>query len=137
MENLKGKALKLKGDLTLVSIEDQASLLDVENRCYYDPNDTAFFLLKLMEDGILYDDMSAALVSEYDVDEVTAWLDLEVFVNELLKMSLVEIKEEGVAPPVTGGARKGKKVYHSPLIKQQAEIAVASAANGLVSVGQF
>ena len=129
MENMKGKALKLKGDLTLVSIEDQASLLDVENRCYYDPNDTAFFLLKLMEDGILYDDMSAALVSEYDVDEITARLELDSFVAELLKIELVDIKEGGTASrnPLYK-AQRNKKAFHSPLLKQQSEIAVAAAS---------
>ena len=129
MENLKGKLLKLKGDLTLVSIEDQASLLDVENRCYYDPNDTAFFLLKLMEDGILYDDMSAALVSEYDVDEITARMELDSFVTELLNIELVDIKEGGTASrnPLYK-AQRNMKAFHSPLLKQQSEIAVAAAS---------
>ena len=128
MENLKGKTLKLREDLTLVSIEDKAALLDVEKRCYYDPNDTAFFLLKLMEDGYLYDDMETELVSEFNVAGEAARLDINNFIEELLRLGLVEIREEAVAREGMGEPRKEKKAYQAPLLEEQAEIAVAGAA---------
>ena len=33
MEDLNGKILKLREDLTLVSVEDSGALLDIEKRC--------------------------------------------------------------------------------------------------------
>jgi len=125
MENLKMKTLRLREDLTLVSIEDKAALLDVERKCYYDPNDTAFFLLKLLEEGCLYEDMKAKLVSEFDVAEETAWLDLDNFIEALLRQGLVEIKEEATARESVSESKKEKKAYHAPLFEHQAEIVVA------------
>ena len=127
MENLTGKTLRLKEDLTLISIEDKAALLDVEKRCYYDPNDTAFFLLKLLEDGCLYEDMKAELVSEFDVAEEMAWRDLDNFVGEILGLGLVEIREETMVRQSASEPKKEKKDYQSPLLEHQAEIALASA----------
>jgi hypothetical protein len=47
MQNLKDNAMKLREDnVTLVSINDQAIMLDITNRCSYDPNETAFFYPK-------------------------------------------------------------------------------------------
>jgi len=128
MENVKGKTLKLKEDLTLVSIEDKAALLDVEKRCYYDPNDTAFFLLKLMEDGCLYEHMKAQLVSEFDAAEETAWRDLDNFVEELLGLGLVEVEEEASAHEIACEPKKGRKAYQAPLLEHQAEIAVVGGS---------
>ena len=128
MENLTGKTLRLKEDLTLVSIEDKAALLDVERRCYYDPNDSAFFLLKLLQGSCLYDDMKAALVSEFEVAEEMAWQDIDNFIGELLNLGLVEIKEEAAAPQRAGEPKKEKKDYQPPLLEHQTEIALANAA---------
>lgn len=125
MENLKMKTLRLREDLTLVSIEDKAALLDVERKCYYDPNDTAFFLLKLLEEGCLYEDMKAKLVSEFDVAEETTWRDLDNFIEELLRQGLVEIKEEATARKSVSESKKEKKAYQTPLFEHQAEIVVA------------
>ena len=133
MENLKGKTLKLKEDLTLVSIEDKAALLDVEKRCYYDPNDTAFFLLKLMEDGCLYKHMAAKLVSQFDVAAETARLDIDNFVQELLRLGLVETKEEGSAREIVGEPNEEKKAYLAPQLEHQAEIAVVTGNNAAPS----
>ena len=130
MENLKGKMLKLKGDLTLISIEDKAALLNVEKRCYYDPNDTAFFLLKLMEDGYLYDSMETELVSEFNVARETARLDINNFIEELLGLGLVEVREEAMVRKGMGEPKKGRKAYQTPLIEYEAEIAVACAGPG-------
>ena len=127
MKNMKWKALRLKEDITVVSIEDKAALLDVEKRCYYDPNDTAFFLLKLMEDGCLYEDMKAALISEFDVAEETAWQDTDNFIEELLRLGLVKIRGEATARKSTSQSRKEKKAYQAPLLEHGAEIAVAGA----------
>ena len=129
MQNLKDKILKLKEDVTLVSIEDEAALLDVESRCYYDPNDTAFFILKLIEDGIAVDDIRTELLSEFDVDERLARLDLDAFIEELLKLTLIEIRVAGMARRDEGRTKKEKKAYHSPLLEHPTAIEVAAASS--------
>ena len=136
MENLKGKTLKLREDITVVSVEDKAALLDVERKCYYDTNDTAFFLLQLMEDGFLYDDMKEALASEFDVAEETAQLDTDNFVEEVLRLGLVEINEEAMARRSVGEPKKEKKAYQAPLLEQGAEIAVAYAFDGVTMANE-
>jgi hypothetical protein len=124
---MKGRNIRLKEDLTLVSVEEKAALLDVERRCYYEPNDTAFFLLKLMEQGCLYEDMEAELISRFDVAEETAQLDLDNFIGELLKLGLVEFGEQTMAHRSVGKPDKEKTAYQAPLLEHAAEIAVACA----------
>ena len=130
MEDVKGKTLKLREYLTLVSIEDKAALLDVERRCYFDPNDTASFLLKLMEDGCLYEDVKVALVSEFDVAEETAQVEIDNFIEELLRLSLIDIGET-TAHEVVCEPRGEKKAYRAPQLEHQAEIAVVAGSIGL------
>ncbi|MFC1938213.1 PqqD family protein [Chloroflexota bacterium] len=125
MGNLKMKILKPKEDLTLVSVEDKAALLDVGKRCYYDLNDTAFFLFKLMEGGCLYEDMQAGLISEFDVSEGVALLDTHNFIEEILRLGLVEISEEPMLSRGVSKPEKEKKAYQAPLLEQEAEIVVA------------
>lgn len=128
MENLKGKTLRLKEDLTLVSVEDKAALLDVERRCYYDLNNSAFSLLKLIEGGCLYEDMQAGLISEFDVSEEAAQLDTDNFIEEILRLDWVEIGEEAIILRIVSKPEKEKKDYQPPLLEQEAEIVVAYGA---------
>jgi hypothetical protein len=131
MENMIGETLILKKDLTLVAIPDRAALLDVENRRYFDPNDTASFLLKLMENGCLYEEIKVALVSEFDVAEHTALVDLDNFVGELLRLSLVEVGAEATAHEIVREPSKERKPYQAPQLENEADIAVACAPNGV------
>ena len=125
MENLKGKTLRLKEDLTLMSVEDKAALLDVEKKCYYDLNNSAFYLLKLMEGGCLYEDMQVGLVSEFDVSQEAAQLDTDNFIEEILRLDLVKIGEEATILRSVSKPEKEKKDYQPPLLEQEAEIVVA------------
>jgi hypothetical protein len=128
VENLKGKTLRLKEDLTLVSVEDKAALLDVERRCYYDLNNSAFSLLKLIEGGCLYEDMQAGLISEFGVSEEAAKLDTDNFIEEILRLDWVEIGEEAIVLRSVSKPEKKKKDYQPPLLEQEAEIVVAYGA---------
>ncbi|MFC1979731.1 PqqD family protein [Chloroflexota bacterium] len=133
MENLKMKTLRLKEDHTMVSVEDKAALLDVGKRCYYDLSDTSFLLLKLMEGGCLYEDMHAGLVSEFYVSEGEALLDTDNFIEEVLRLGLIEISEEPMVRQRVSKPEKEKKAYQAPLLEEQAEIAVACAPDGAVT----
>ena len=116
MEDLIGKTLKLKEDLTLVSIDDTAALLDVERRRYFDPNDTASFLMKLMESGCPYEDLIAELVSEFDAAEETVRGDVDNLVEELLRLGLVDSGED-IAHEIALKPQKERKPYQAPQLQ--------------------
>jgi hypothetical protein len=127
MENVIAKTLKLKEDLTLVAIEEQATLLDVDTRRYFDPNDTALFLLKLMEGGCRYEDIKAALVTEFAVAEETARVDVEDFVGELLNLGLVDSRE-ATAHEIVRESTGERRPYQAPRLEGQADIALVTGA---------
>lgn len=134
MEHVIGKTLRLREDLTLVSLEDKASLLDVDRRCYFDPNDTASFLLKLMETGYLYEDLMATFLSEFDVAEERARVEVDSFVEELLKLRLLDIGE-ATAHKIVREPKGEKKAYQAPLFGKEALPAlVASGSTTAVTV---
>jgi len=116
MEDMMGKTLKLREDLTLVTIEEMASLLDVEKRCCFDPNDTASFLLKLMEDGCLYENLTAMLISEFDVAEETAQADIDDFLEELLRTGLLNTLE-AITRDIVREPQESRKPYQTPRLQ--------------------
>jgi hypothetical protein len=128
MKEIEGKTLKPKGDLTLVSVEDSGALLDVEKRSYYELNDTAFFLLKLMEEGCRYERLHTELTSEFHVDQETAWRDIDEFLKELIRRDLLGIGEEEGEQKEAAGSGQGGRIYHAPVLEYQQELAVACAA---------
>ncbi len=132
MKDIDGKTLKLKDQLTLIAVEESGTILDIERRCYYDLNDTAFFLARQLEEGCGYQSLTAELFSEFDVSEDAARSDIDMFVNELMKRDLVVIKE-GEEGSVNILSRKpGLKPYQSPALECQRELNVA-AANGALT----
>ena len=84
MQGMEEKTVRLKSELTLIDIEDSGTLLDVENRCYYDLNDIAFFLVRRMEEGCQYRSLMEEFIAEFDVEQETARSDVANFVDELL-----------------------------------------------------
>jgi hypothetical protein len=128
MKDLDGKFLKLRDDITLVSVEDSGALLDVEKRCYHDLNSTAFFIANLLENGYQYDEISEALTSEFNVDVNTAQPDVDYFVEELLRHGLLSISEETVEFKKAPESKQSEKLYQVPAFEYQKELAVASGA---------
>ena len=131
MSYLDNKTFKLNDALTLVTVEDSGVVLDVENKCYYDLNDTAFFLVNLMEDGCRYEQLQTGLSSEFHVDRETARKDIDAFLEELVRLDLLGIREVKGEQTGTTGSRQGKRPYRSPVIEYQKELAVACALEAL------
>jgi hypothetical protein len=127
MEDSKKTILKLKENLTLVEVEDSGVVLDVEKRCYYDLNDTAFFLVNLMEGGCRREQLQIELTSEFHVDRETAHKDIDTFIKELMRLDLLSIGEEEEQKRATISGQGGR-LYHTPVLEYQRELAVASAA---------
>lgn len=53
-------------------------------------NEVSAFIYKLLEHPMCREDLLAAIVSEYDVDEATAAEDLDALLNKLAKMGVLE-----------------------------------------------
>jgi hypothetical protein len=122
------KVLALKGDISLISVEDDALLLDVANRCYYELNDTALFLLKSLEGGCLQVQLRAAVVAAYNIDIETAASDIDRLMAELSRLDLLETREETAAPVSQSAPAKDRRAYQSPLLRSTARIMSTAAA---------
>jgi hypothetical protein len=127
MKDLWGKSLKLKESVTLVAVEASGALLDAENRCYYDLNYTAFFLLKLIEKGYHYESLQTELVSKFNIDEEIGRNDIDSFINGLIRLDIIQIVETASEYPVTSIIKKGNTLYETPTIEYKSELAVACA----------
>ncbi len=131
MSNLDGKTIKLEDQLLLIAVEESGTILDIERRCYYDLNDTAFFLARQLEKSCQQKVLTAKLVSEFEVSEGTARSDVDAFINELKRRDLIvfaEEKEESINIP---SSRSGLKSYQSPALECQKELTVASGSEPL------
>jgi len=119
------KVLALKGDISLISVQDDALLLDVAKRFYYELNDPALFLLKSMEGGCSEEQLREKIVAAYIIDPETAASDIGRFIAELSRFDLLETVEEAGAPvdlaaPVKD--KKDKRAYQPPLLRLSAEV---------------
>ena len=54
-----------------------------------------------------------------------AHLDLDRFISDLLRLGLVEIAQEAATPDGIDRPKETRRDYQSPLLEQEAEIAVA------------
>ena len=129
MKDTSDKIMKLKEDLTLVSVDDSGALLDVEKRCYYDLNSTAFFIASLLENGYPYDEIQTSLISEFNVDADSTRPDIDTFIEELQKYGLLSIGEETIKYKKATYIKQGEKTYKQPIIQYNSEIAVSCAAS--------
>lgn len=130
MENMAGKTLKLKSTIILASVEEAHAVLDVEQKCYFDPNETAYFLLKLMEEGSTCQELLDNLLAEYYVRIEKATDELNCFIAELNRFNLLEITTDDLKTPIAPEIKAIKKPYESPSLMNKVEGILVSAANG-------
>jgi len=129
MKRFDGKTAKLKGEVTVIAIEESGVLLDIEKRCYYDLNGTAFFLARRLENGCQYESLKAELVSEFNVDQETAGLDLDNFIMDLAGKNLLTIGESNTEFGRALEVKRGLKSYQSPVFEYRQELIVASGGS--------
>lgn len=127
MKRFDGKTAKLKGEVTVIAIEESGVLLDIEKRCYYDLNGTAFFLARRLENGCQYESLKAELVSEFNVDQETARQDLDNFILDLAGKNLLTIGENNTEYGRALEVKRGLKPYQSPVLEYRQELIVASS----------
>ena len=88
------KEMKLKNGLLLSEIAGKTVVLPVEGDIDLNTvitlNETGAFLWKLLQNETTEDELVAALLNEYDVDEALARKSVQTFVGKLQKNGLVD-----------------------------------------------
>jgi len=92
---------KLTSDSCLAAAKDQVSsnladeavILGLKNGVYYGLNPVGAFVWNLVQKPKCVDEIRAALLKEYDVDEKQCERDLMALLNELLAEGLIEIRD--------------------------------------------
>lgn len=72
-----------KDDIILAEVDGEGMIIDVEKGSSHFLNETALFIFKMRKDGKSVDEMKAALLKEYDVDEKDAEKDIRELVAKL------------------------------------------------------
>ena len=87
--------MKLKSDYILKKIAGSYVVIPVRTRSVdfsgiIKLTESGAFLWKKLEDGAEHDDLLAAMLEEYDVDEATASADIDRFIEKLREADLLE-----------------------------------------------
>ena len=87
--------MKIKDDFILKKIAGSYVVVPVRKRAVdfsgiIKLSESGAFLWELLEKGAERDELVAALLSEYDVDEATASADADRFINSLNEAGLIE-----------------------------------------------
>lgn len=127
------KVLCLKDDTNLIEVGGDALLLDVMNRCYYELNNSASFVLGLLEGGCSKEQLRTNMVAAYTVDPETAASDIDRFLAELSRFDLLVTMEEAEAPVKPVGSVNYKRVYHAPLLRPEARVLCEVRGRGGIS----
>lgn len=135
MRNMRGKTFKLKEDVTLVSAKGNEALLDRKRRCYYNPNESAYFLLKLMEKGISYEELQDSLLSGIADLAKNILLDQDAFIEEAIRLNLIEVTGDTAVNGNVERKTEEKKCHQSLLIRNPSEATAVSVAPILPAVG--
>ena len=80
---------KIRDDVLAAHLEGEAVLLDLETKRYYRLNATAARIWKGLEQALEPAEIAKALVTEFDVDPVTAQAELDRAIGELRTRGLV------------------------------------------------
>ncbi len=75
--------------LSWTSAENEIIALDLEKSEYLCSNESGKLLWELLATGATFEDLNAALIREYGIDEELARSDVRAFVDELEARSLV------------------------------------------------
>lgn len=97
-------------------IEGEAVIIDLESGVYYSLDKVGGRIWALLLEGRCLDEVGAAVVAEYLVDEETARRDLERLVAQLVEERLLEAQTAGPAPAgaPAGPAGPTRREYSAP-----------------------
>lgn len=78
----------MKDDIILAEVEGEGMIIDVEKGTSHFLNETALLLFKMMKEGNSIDEIKAAMLKEYDVDETDVEKDIREFMSKLEKKAV-------------------------------------------------
>lgn len=89
------KDMRIKEGFVLRNVMDEYIVMPTgDNTAKFDGavvlNEVSAFIYKLLEHPMCRDDLLAAILNEYDVDEATASADLDALLNKLAEMGVLE-----------------------------------------------
>ncbi len=73
----------MQDDIILAEVEGEGMIIDVEKGTSYFLNETALLIYSMMREGKTVEDIKAALIAEYDVDEADVENDIREFIGKL------------------------------------------------------
>ena len=87
--------MRIKEGFVLRNVMDEYIVMPTgDNTAKFDGavvlNEVSAFIYKLLEHPMCRDDLLAAILNEYDVDEATASADLDALLNKLAEMGVLE-----------------------------------------------
>jgi len=91
LKNLSPDSLvRVSSNQVYSQLGDEVAILVLDRGVYYGLNDTGSFLWNLMQQPVRVNEMSAALVDEFDIDAETAEKDLLRVLADLRDAGLIE-----------------------------------------------
>jgi hypothetical protein len=93
LHNMKSmhKSVVRKLDLITASIDSDLVMMDVDQDQYFGITGVGARIWDLMAEPISVEELVKIILTEYDVDEHVCRLDIESFVDDLLKFNLVSL----------------------------------------------
>jgi len=79
----------MKDDIILAEVEGEGMIIDVEKGASYFLNETALLIYSMLREGKTIEEIKAALLTEYDVDEADVEKDIRDFMNRLEKKAVL------------------------------------------------
>ena len=81
-----------KSDLLFSNMDDEVVMMNIEKGEYYGLDEIGSRIWQIIENPVTLDELIQVLVEEYDVDRETCRIDVVVFIEELRKKDLVNIR---------------------------------------------
>jgi len=81
--------MMMKDDIILAEVEGEGMIIDVEKGASYFLNETALLIYSMLREGKTIEEIKAALLTEYDVDEADVEKDIRDFMNRLEKKAVL------------------------------------------------
>lgn len=137
--------VKCKSDLIVTSLDGEGLVFDLDTRKYYVINETAAFLLKLLEakqGGLTLSSIKSQLLERYLVDtEKRVYQDLESLFYNLERYDLVSFQSgiEGNGEDIKseGFNDRVKRRYLKPMIEDGTEITISSGGQAYQTISQL
>lgn len=84
---------RVRADLVVERIEEQALVLDMSRNVYFSLNPMAVVMFESLKQGQTFEQVCDAVMAQYDVSQEIVARDLTDFIDALLARELVDVLE--------------------------------------------